>query len=136
MSGGRAQASAAPRVQGLVVATHRRHFTVLLADGARVDCVLKGRALTLAVGDRVDVHLVAGGGAIEALVPRRNLVWRSDAFKEKLLAANVTQVMAVVAPDLSLDEELLNRWMIAAGEIAKKSHALLLIVRFCGCVTE
>ncbi len=114
MSEGRAQAAAAPRVQGLVVAAHRRHFSVLLADGARVDCVLKGRALALAVGDRVEVQLVVGGGAIEAVVPRRNLVWRSDAFKEKLLAANVTQVMAVVAPDLSLDEELLNRWMIAA----------------------
>ena len=44
----------------------------------------------------------------------RNLVYRSDAFKEKLLAANVTQVAAVVAPDVALDDELLNRWMIAA----------------------
>lgn len=107
-----------PLTGGLVVAAHRRHFAVVLADGERVDCVLKGRALALAVGDRVDVRRVAGGGAIEAVAPRRNLVWRSDAFKEKLLAANVTQVAAVVAPDLSLDEELVNRWMIAAESAA------------------
>jgi len=114
LSARRAPGTAAALARGLVVAAHRRHFTVLLADGRRVDCVLKGRALSLAVGDQVDVRTVAGGGAIEALAPRRNLVWRSDAFKEKLLAANVTQVVAVVAPDLSLDEELVNRWMIAA----------------------
>ena len=48
------------------------------------------------------------------MAPRTNLIYRSDAFKEKLLAANVTQIAGVVAPDLTLDEELINRWMIAA----------------------
>ena len=118
MSAARAHEPAARLERGLVAATHRRHFAVLLPGGERVDCVQKGRALALAVGDQVDVRRVAGGGAIEAVAPRRNLVWRSDAFKEKLLAANVTQIAAVVAPDLSLDEELLNRWMIAAESTA------------------
>jgi len=118
LSAARAHEPAARLERGLVAATHRRHFAVLLPGGERVDCVQKGRALALAVGDQVDVRRVAGGGAIEAVAPRRNLVWRSDAFKEKLLAANVTQIAAVVAPDLSLDEELLNRWMIAAESTA------------------
>jgi len=102
------------RTSGLVVAAHRRHFEVALADGERVSCVLKGRTLQIAVGDQVTLERVAGGAAIAAIAPRANLVYRSDAFREKLLASNVTQIAGVIAPGLSLDEELINRWMIAA----------------------
>jgi ribosome biogenesis GTPase len=103
-----------PLAEGVVIATFRRHFIVEVADGERVDCVLKGRAMTLACGDRVQVARVAGGGAIESIEPRTSLFYRSDAFREKLIAANVTQVIGVVAPDVSIDEHLLNRWIIAA----------------------
>ncbi|MFO1412953.1 MAG: ribosome small subunit-dependent GTPase A [Burkholderiales bacterium] len=102
------------RAAGLVVAAYRRHFAVRQADGTEIECVLKGRSLQVAVGDHVEFAHVAGGGAIEAVAPRDNLVWRSDAFKEKLLAANVTQIAGVVAPDIALDMELVHRWMIAA----------------------
>ncbi|MCC6197792.1 MAG: ribosome small subunit-dependent GTPase A [Burkholderiales bacterium] len=95
---------------GLVVAAQRRHFDVLLDNGARAACLVRGRRLRIAVGDRVDIE----GGAIVAVAPRKNLVWRSDAFKEKLVAANVSQIAAVVAPDLGVDEDLVSRWTIAA----------------------
>lgn len=108
------RSDAAQPAPGLVVAAYRRHFDVALADGECVACVLKGRSLQVAVGDRVAIRRVAGGGAIESVAERSNLVYRSDAFKEKLLAANVTQIAGVVAPDISLDEELIDRWMIAA----------------------
>ncbi len=104
-------------LSGLVIASYRRHFEVALDDGERIECVVKGRSLRIAAGDRVHVARVAGGGAIEAVAPRVNLVYRSDAFKEKLLAANVTQIAAVVAPDIGLDEELINRWMVAADAV-------------------
>jgi ribosome biogenesis GTPase len=100
--------------RGLVVAAYRRHYDVELDGGARVACVQKGRSLRIAVGDRVQVARAREGDVITGVEPRANLVFRSDAFKEKLLAANVTQVAAVVAPDVALDEDLLNRWMVAA----------------------
>ncbi len=100
--------------EGLVVAAQRRHYLVVFADGTELNCVLKGRSAQVAVGDRVLVRQMTGGGAVESIAPRSNLVWRSDAFKEKLLAANVSQIAGVVAPDLPLDEELIHRWMIAA----------------------
>src|SRR4051812_26004395 len=103
-----------PRVPGLVVAAFRRHYEVELDSGEVVDCVQKGRSLQLACGDRVAIHRVAGGGAIETVEPRASLFYRSDAFKEKLVAANVTQVIGVVAPDVAIDEHLLNRWIIGA----------------------
>ncbi len=104
-------------LRGVVVAAFRRHFEVELPDGELLTCVLKGRVAQVAVGDCVDVTRVAGGGAIDAIAPRTNLVYRSDAFKEKLLAANVSQIVGVVAPGLTLDEELINRWMIAAEAV-------------------
>ncbi len=100
--------------RGLVVATQRRHYAVALESGGTVDCVLRGRSLTLACGDRVDVQRSSSGNAVVGVQPRTSLLYRSDAFKQKLIAANVTQVVAVVAPDVPVDEHLLNRWIIAA----------------------
>lgn len=106
--------SSAGTLQGLVVATYRRHYAVTLPDGETLECVLKGRSLAIACGDRVDILRMAGGGSIESVTPRTSLLFRSDAFREKLIAANVTQIVGVVAPGIGLDEELINRWMIAA----------------------
>jgi len=100
--------------EGLVVACRRRNFAVALPNGEMVDCVLKGRATMLACGDRVRIARAMGGGVIESVAPRTSLFYRSDAFHEKLIAANVTQVCGVAAPGLSLDEELIHRWSIAA----------------------
>ena len=96
------------------MATYRRHYAVTLPDGETLECVQKGRSLQIACGDRVSIARIAGGGAIESVAPRTSLLYRSDAFREKLIAANVTQIVGVVAPGLGLDEELINRWMIAA----------------------
>ncbi|MEO8536283.1 MAG: ribosome small subunit-dependent GTPase A [Betaproteobacteria bacterium] len=100
--------------RGLVIAAHRRHYGVELDRGDTVTCVLKGRAMTLACGDRVQVADGPDGASIVGVDPRRTLLYRSDAFREKLIAANVTQVLGVVAPDVPVDEHLLNRWIIAA----------------------
>ena len=99
---------------GLVVAVHRRHYDVALDGGERVTCMLKGRTTTLACGDRVEVAREPNGNVIVALAPRKSLLYRSDAFREKLIAANVTQVLGIVAPDVPVDEHLLNRWIVAA----------------------
>lgn len=105
------QAGLAP---GLVIATHRRHYVVDLDAGGTLECVLKGRSTTLACGDRVKAVDEATGGVIVSVEPRESLLYRSDAFKEKLIAANVRQVLGVIAPDVPVDEHLLNRWIIAA----------------------
>jgi ribosome biogenesis GTPase len=107
--------SAGTTATGLVTATWRRHYAVRLDGGRVIRCVLLGRRLPLACGDRVHVALGADGeGAIDAIEPRRSLFFRSDAHREKLLAANVTQVLGIVAPDPPYDDELVQRWIIAA----------------------
>ena len=111
---GRADGRRRTLATGLVVATHRRHYAVELESRETVDCMLRGRSITLACGDRVDVERTGTAHVIVGVQPRASLLYRSDAFKQKLIAANVTQVVAVVAPDVPVDEHLLNRWIIAA----------------------
>src|SRR4051812_27064405 len=99
--------------EGIVTESRRRHYAVRLESGEVLECLLKGRNRTLTCGDWVSIARVAGGGVIEEVAPRSTLFYRSDAFKEKLIAANVTQVIGVVAPGIGIDEELINRWVIA-----------------------
>jgi putative ribosome biogenesis GTPase RsgA len=51
---------------------------------------------------------------IETVQQRTSLLYRSDAFKEKIIAANVTQIIIVVAATPSFSEELINRCLVAA----------------------
>jgi ribosome biogenesis GTPase len=102
-------------VKGLVTATHRRHYVVLLDDDRTIVCLIRGRSLAIACGDRVEVSLSGDAdGVIDAVEPRSSLLFRSDAHREKLLAANVTQVLGIVAPDPPYDDELVHRWIVAA----------------------
>jgi ribosome biogenesis GTPase len=51
---------------------------------------------------------------VESTDPRTSLLYRSDQYRQKLIAANVTQIVVVLAVVPSFYEELLNRCLIAA----------------------
>jgi ribosome biogenesis GTPase / thiamine phosphate phosphatase len=100
---------------GLIVASHGRRHLVELPGPAVIDCVTRGRRRDIACGDRVFVAPSAPGqGVIEGLAPRTSLLYRSDAHRQKLVAANVTQIAIVVAPVPGPHEDLLNRCLVAA----------------------
>ncbi len=102
-------------LQGRIVASFGRRYLVELADASTLDCVTRGRRGTLACGDRVTVaRSAAGQGVIEAVAPRTTLLYRSDRVRQKLVAANVTQIVIVVAPVPAFHEELVNRCLAAA----------------------
>ena len=99
---------------------------VELAGGDTLDCMTRGRRGEYACGDRVDVALQGPGqGVIEALRPRTNLLYRSDRVREKLVAANVTQVVIVLAPVPTWYPDLVNRCLAAAEHGAMKALILL-----------
>ena len=107
---------------GTVVAVHGRHFLVDGdEDGTRdvVECVTRGKKGGVACGDRVAFEATsAGHGVIESIEPRRNLLYRSDEFRSKLLAANIDQAAIVVAAVPAFNEELLIRCLVAC-EVAE-----------------
>lgn len=100
---------------GLVVAAYGRRYRVELPDGTEIDCVTRGRKSDVACGDTVQVgNAGAGRGVIEAVEPRRSLAFRSDTRRAKLIAANVTQLIVVVAPEPAWHEDLLDRCLAGA----------------------
>ena len=112
-----------------MVAAHGRHYLVELADGSEIACFPRGKKSLIACGDRVAVLSTAKGqGVIEAVDPRRSLLYRSDQHREKLIAANVTQMIAVLAAVPSFYEELLIRCLAAAEH--QGIRALIVLNKF------
>lgn len=107
--------TAAPLQQALVVGTYGKRYDVELADGRQIGCVTRGKKSDLACGDLVQIKLTdTSEGVVESTLPRKSLLYRSNAFRSKMLAANVSQVVIVLATTPSFYEELLNRCLIAA----------------------
>lgn len=112
-----------------MVAAHGRHYLVELADGSQIACFPRGKKSLIACGDRVAVLSTAKGqGVIEAVDPRRSLLYRSDEHREKLIAANVTQMIVVLAAVPSFYEELLIRCLAAAEH--QGIRALIVLNKF------
>lgn len=100
---------------GTVIAAHGRSYLVALDEGRRLPCFPRGKRSEIACGDRVQVALAsADQGVIDAVEPRSSLLYRSDAFRQKIIAANVSQVVLVLAAMPSWYEDLLNRCLVAA----------------------
>jgi ribosome biogenesis GTPase len=104
-------------LRGTVTAAFGRHYLAQLADGRELACLPRGKKSEVVCGDEVDIMLTAEDqGVIERIAPRRSLLHRSDAFREKLIAANVTQIIIVLATEPSFSDELLARCLVAAQD--------------------
>lgn len=122
------------RLNGEVVSTHGRHYVVELADGSRIHAYPRGKRSDIACGDRVHVQRAGvDQGTIEAVDPRRTLLYRSDRFKQKLIAANTTQIAIVVASAPSFYDELVTRCLVAASQ---QDLRTLIILNKCDLVEE
>lgn len=102
---------------GTVIAAHRRESLVRIKDGSLLRCLARGRALRIACGDRVAFEREASGeGVIEAIAPRANEFARAAQHRRKVIAANLTQVMIMVASEPTWDDELVCRMLVAAED--------------------
>lgn len=101
---------------GLVVATHGRHVVVETPEGQRVHCHPRGKKSQLVVGDRVRWLPTGDEGVVESLEPRRNLLLRQDDWRTKSFAANLDQLLILVAGEPMFSESQLTRALIAAQD--------------------
>ena len=100
---------------GQVIAAYGRHYLVETADGSRYACFPRGKKSAVACGDRVTFAQTADEqGVIETVDARSSLFSRSAAHRQKLIAANVSQLAIVVAAEPSFSEELINRCLISS----------------------
>jgi ribosome biogenesis GTPase len=103
------------RNSGRVIAAHGRRYRVETGSGSEVDCATRGKKSDVACGDHVGVLLTgAGTGVIDTIEARHSLFYRSDARRQKLIAANVTQIAVVVAPRPAHSPDLVNRCLAGA----------------------
>ncbi len=121
-------------LNGLIVAAFGKRFEVELEDKRRFSCVTRGKKTDMATGDQVTIKLTdKREGVIESVYPRKSLLYRSNAFKSKLLAANVSQVVIVLATQPSFYEALLNRCLVAAETAAIKA---LIVLNKCDLMND
>ena len=110
--------SAESLLDGRVVASHGRHVVVEDAEGIRHGCRLFGRRLSPVCGDRVAWSLEAAEGATGMVVevqPRDTTLSRCNLRGEpEDIAANLTHLVAVLAPVPAPDFSICDRYLAAA----------------------
>lgn len=99
---------------GLVVASHGRHVLVEAEDGRPVICHPRGKKSQTVVGDRVQWLPSQDEGTVERVLPRRNLLYRQDEVRTKSFAANIDQVLVLIAAQPEFSESQLTRALVAA----------------------
>jgi ribosome biogenesis GTPase len=99
---------------GLVIASYGRHFLVETPEGERLICHPRGKKSDAVVGDRVLWQGSHDEGTIEKIEERRNLFYRQDEIRTKSFAANLDQVLILIAAQPEFSESQLARALIAA----------------------
>ncbi len=113
-------------LSGIVTAAFGRHYEVRLANGRLVKGLPRGKKSVYACGDRVTLGPLHDSEAqILAHLPRSTLLYRSDSWKQKIIAANATQIVLVVATEPSFSDELISRALVAAHDQAMRAVIVL-----------
>lgn len=108
------KASALPLA--LVVGMHGRHSLIETPDGQRLLAHGRGKKTACVVGDRVHWQPAGDEAVIEQVAPRRNLLMRQDEWRHKSFAANIDQLLVVLAVEPMYSEGQLTRALIAAED--------------------
>ena len=120
---------------GLVISTHGRHCMVETSDGSRVLCHPRSKKSQAVVGDRVAWLPTGDEGIVEHVEARRNLLYRQDEVRTKSFAANIDQVLVLLAAEPEFSEAQLARALVAA-EVAGIRVLLGLNKRDLGALFE
>lgn len=112
-------------LSGTIIAAHGRHYLTDV-NGEKFQCVTRGKKTNVAVGDVV--HLVQTSNdqaVIERIAERTTLLYRSDQYKSKLLAANISRLFIVIATEPGFADDLVSRSLVAAEAAGIEAHLIL-----------
>jgi ribosome biogenesis GTPase len=108
---------------GLVICRYAKHYEVEALDGEHaghnIKCVTRSNSRSVVAGDRViwrpDLK-TPKTGVVESVNERASLLERPDNFgKLKPVAANIDQMLIVVAVEPQLQPNLIDRYLVAAA---------------------
>ena len=103
-----------PLERGLIVANYGRHFLVEASNGKRLICHSRGKKSQGLVGDRVLWQASRDEGTIEKIEERKNVLYRQDEIRTKSFAANLDQILILIAAEPEFSSSQLSRALIAA----------------------
>ncbi len=105
-----------PEQRGRIVSHYGANFSVQDAQGNLYLCGSRRNLPKLVCGDYVTWQSTGEQeGIIVALQPRHSLLARPGYHQQlKPIAANIDQILVVIAPQPSIDEDLINRYLVAA----------------------
>lgn len=105
-----------PELTGRITAHYGANLDVEDSQGITHHCLTRANLPPLVCGDHV-IWQVTGKqqGVITSLVPRKSLLQRHGyQNRPKPVAANIDQILVVAAPVPRLEEDLINRYLVAA----------------------
>lgn len=104
------------REEGLVITRYSRHAQIETTTGQRIHCSIRPSIGSLVSGDRVILLLEEQNqGVVISRFPRDTVLGRPDKRGTiKPVAANITQVVVVVAPQPEISWPLLDSYLVMA----------------------
>lgn len=107
------------RSEALVLVSYGSQGVVLLADGERKRCKFRRKVGRPYCGDRVMVARADEASlVVEAILPRRNYFVRTDERQRRnIIAANLDQVLIVVATRPLPSRDLMERYLLAVHSL-------------------
>lgn len=113
---------------GLVISRFSRHAEVENKQGNRIRCSIRANIDSLVAGDRIIWQPVEDGrGVIVSRYPRESVLGRPDKKhgSSKPVAANITQLIIVVAVKPELSWPLLDSYLVMAENLQLQATILL-----------
>lgn len=99
---------------GLIVAAYGRHFLVETPEGSRLICHSRGKKSQGLVGDQILWQATGDEGTVEKIKERKNVLFRQDSLRTKSFAANLDQILILIAATPEFSSNQLSRALIAA----------------------
>jgi len=96
---------------GQISAHFGKNVIIIKEDNSKISAKLRTSLPKLVVGDLVNYQLSNNDLVVTNLIKRNNLLQRAD----KLVAANISQMLIMIAPDPAPQHELIDSYLIAAS---------------------
>lgn len=105
--------------EGLVITSYNRKILIEESDGVQRVCSLRSHVQPLVAGDLVQSQVDSSGqGIVVHCHPRTSVLGRPDQRGHyKVIAANITQLLIVIAPQPEVSWLLLDRYLIMAEHL-------------------
>ena len=110
---------------GLITSAFGRHYQLETDNHQRLLAHPRGKKSEAVVGDRVQWQHSQDEAVIEKILPRRNLFYRQDEIRTKAFAANLDQILIMIAAEPEFSESQLSRALIAAA--AEEINAIIIL---------